>query len=169
LAGVCWASKAGSTRGAAGAAGGDEHGRLGLDPRGRSRTVVAAISVASLALLAWAISPCETTPAQQAVRSDGSGWQTWEPGRVDRHNSGSSVRGLHGRLVRNLQSTRKRAGTPRIAGRAGAEERRCRCRAGPGATRPSPPRWPSWAARRCRLRVLRRNTPPVVLSEVLSG
>jgi thiol:disulfide interchange protein DsbD len=56
-----------------------------LTLHGRSRTVVAAISVASLALLAWAIGPNITKlpPAQQAVRSDGSGWQTWEPGRVD--------------------------------------------------------------------------------------
>jgi thiol:disulfide interchange protein len=56
-----------------------------LTLHGLSRTVVAAISVACLALLAWAAGPNITKlPApQQAVRSDASGWQPWEPGRVD--------------------------------------------------------------------------------------
>jgi thiol:disulfide interchange protein DsbD len=52
---------------------------------GRSRTVVATISLACLGLLAWAAGPNITKPAAalQAVRSDGTGWQAWEPGRVD--------------------------------------------------------------------------------------
>jgi thiol:disulfide interchange protein DsbD len=55
-----------------------------LTLQGRARTVIAAISLASLGLLAWAAGPNITrTPAQQqAVRSEG-GWQAWEPGRVD--------------------------------------------------------------------------------------
>ena len=51
---------------------------------GRTRTVVAAISLASLGLLAWATGPSITAvPAQQVARAENSGWQTWEPGRVD--------------------------------------------------------------------------------------
>ena len=55
-----------------------------LTLQGRARTVIAAISLASLGLLAWAAGPNITrSPAQQqAVRSEG-GWQAWEPGRVD--------------------------------------------------------------------------------------
>ena len=55
-----------------------------LTLHGRARTVVAAISLASLGLLAWAAGPNITkAPAQQVSRADGSGWQAWEPGRVD--------------------------------------------------------------------------------------
>jgi thiol:disulfide interchange protein len=55
----------------------------GLTLRGRSRAMVAALSLACLALLAWAAGSSITNPAtQQAVRSD-SVWQRWEPGRVD--------------------------------------------------------------------------------------
>jgi thiol:disulfide interchange protein len=56
-----------------------------LTLQGRSRVVVASISLASLALLAWAAGPNITKipAAEQAVRNDGSGWQAWEPGRVD--------------------------------------------------------------------------------------
>jgi thiol:disulfide interchange protein len=54
-----------------------------LTLHGRARTVIATISVACLALLAWAAGPHITTPPpQQAARSD-SVWQPWEPGRVD--------------------------------------------------------------------------------------
>jgi thiol:disulfide interchange protein len=54
-----------------------------LTLRGRPRTIIAAISVACLALLAWAAGPHITTPPpQQTSRADGV-WQTWEPGRVD--------------------------------------------------------------------------------------
>jgi thiol:disulfide interchange protein len=53
--------------------------------RGRARTVVGAISLASLGLLAWAAGPNITKlpPPQQAAVVDGNGWQPWEPGRVD--------------------------------------------------------------------------------------
>lgn len=55
-----------------------------LTLQGRARTVIAAISLASLGLLAWAAGPNITRPPaqQQAVRGEG-GWQAWEPGRVD--------------------------------------------------------------------------------------
>jgi thiol:disulfide interchange protein len=54
-----------------------------LTLHGRSRTIIAAISVACLALLAWAAGPHITTPPPQpTARSDGV-WQAWEPGRVD--------------------------------------------------------------------------------------
>ena len=52
--------------------------------RGRARTVVATISLASLGLLAWAAGPNITKlPPPQAVSADTGGWQAWEPGRVD--------------------------------------------------------------------------------------
>ena len=54
-----------------------------LTLHGRSRTVVAAISLASLGLLAWAAGPNITKlPPQQVARADAR-WQAWEPGRVD--------------------------------------------------------------------------------------
>jgi len=54
-----------------------------LTLHGRARTIIAAISIACLALLAWAAGPHITTPPpQQSARSDGV-WQAWEPGRVD--------------------------------------------------------------------------------------
>ena len=55
---------------------------LGL--QGRARSVVAAISIASLALLAWSAGP-SITRAQAAVplAANAAGWQAWEPGRVD--------------------------------------------------------------------------------------
>jgi thiol:disulfide interchange protein len=54
-----------------------------LTLHGRARTIIAAISVACLALLAWAAVPHITTPPpQQTARADGV-WQAWEPGRVD--------------------------------------------------------------------------------------
>ncbi len=55
-----------------------------LTLHGRARTVVAAISIASLGLLVWAAGPNITKPpAQQVVATDSNGWQAWEPGRVD--------------------------------------------------------------------------------------
>ena len=54
-----------------------------LTLHGRSRTVIAAISIASLGLLAWAAGPNITKlPPQQVARADAR-WQAWEPGRVD--------------------------------------------------------------------------------------
>jgi thiol:disulfide interchange protein len=52
---------------------------------GRSRAVAAGISVACLALLAWSIGPNLTKvyAAPQASVADSSGWQAWEPGRVE--------------------------------------------------------------------------------------
>jgi thiol:disulfide interchange protein len=55
-----------------------------LTLRGRARAVVATISLACLALLGWAAGPNITKlPPQQTARADGSGWQPWDPGRVD--------------------------------------------------------------------------------------
>jgi thiol:disulfide interchange protein len=53
--------------------------------RGRARTVITAISLASLGLLAWAAGPNITKlpPAQQLAAAEAGGWQPWEPGRVD--------------------------------------------------------------------------------------
>jgi thiol:disulfide interchange protein DsbD len=54
-----------------------------LTLHGRARRIIAAISIACLALLAWVAGPHITTPPpQQNARSDGV-WQAWEPGRVD--------------------------------------------------------------------------------------
>nr|WP_233259703.1 thioredoxin family protein [Ramlibacter sp. WS9] len=55
-----------------------------LTLRGRARTVITAISLVSLGLLAWAAAPSITKlppPQQQAANAEG--WQPWEPGRVD--------------------------------------------------------------------------------------
>jgi len=55
-----------------------------LTLHGRTRTVIGAISLASLALLAWAWGPNITKlPPQQVAATDASGWQPWEPGRVE--------------------------------------------------------------------------------------
>jgi thiol:disulfide interchange protein DsbD len=53
--------------------------------RGRARTVVATISIASFALLAWAVGQNVTRMPEQAVPvgSAARGWQPWAPGRVD--------------------------------------------------------------------------------------
>jgi thiol:disulfide interchange protein len=55
-----------------------------LTLNGRARTVIAAISIASFGLLAWAAGANITRlpQQQQAFRTDGN-WQPWEPGRVD--------------------------------------------------------------------------------------
>jgi thiol:disulfide interchange protein DsbD len=54
---------------------------LGL--RGRTRTVVATISIAAGALVAWAAGPNITqTPPAAGARAEGP-WQAWEPGRVE--------------------------------------------------------------------------------------
>ncbi|MDB5941770.1 MAG: thiol:disulfide reductase (thiol:disulfide interchange protein)-like protein [Ramlibacter sp.] len=52
--------------------------------RGTARGVVGAISLASLALLAWTAGPSITrVPAQTPVAANAQGWQAWTPGRVD--------------------------------------------------------------------------------------
>lgn len=52
--------------------------------RGRARRIVAAISLASLALLAWSVGPNITRlQAQTPMAANAAGWQAWEPGRVD--------------------------------------------------------------------------------------
>jgi thiol:disulfide interchange protein len=55
--------------------------------RGRARSVIAAISLAGLAVLAWSIGPSITRALPAATLSDaapdGHGWQAWQPGRVD--------------------------------------------------------------------------------------
>ena len=50
---------------------------------GRSRAIVGTLSVALLAALAWGVGPYLTKPVEAPVLSSASGWQTWEPGRVD--------------------------------------------------------------------------------------
>ena len=55
-----------------------------LTLRGRSRTVIASISLVCLALLAWAAGPNITKLQSQASAATSSGpWQPWAPGRVD--------------------------------------------------------------------------------------
>jgi thiol:disulfide interchange protein len=55
-----------------------------LTLQGRTRGVIASISLVFLGLVAWAAGPNITRlPAQQVASTDGSGWQPWEPGRVD--------------------------------------------------------------------------------------
>ena len=52
--------------------------------RGRARMVLASVSMAILAVLAWAAAPAITRmPEQQAARSESGPWQTWAPGRVE--------------------------------------------------------------------------------------
>jgi thiol:disulfide interchange protein DsbD len=55
-----------------------------LTLKGRTRTVIASLSLASLGLLAWAAAPSinRLPPAQQQAAGT-DGWQPWEPGRVD--------------------------------------------------------------------------------------
>ncbi|MEI2642157.1 MAG: thioredoxin family protein [Candidatus Nanopelagicales bacterium] len=62
------------------------------------------------------------------------------------------------------------AGQRRCAGRLRRAARwRCCAPTGRGATRPSPPRWPRWAATACRCTCCTRpGRAPVVLSEILS-
>jgi thiol:disulfide interchange protein len=51
---------------------------------GRARRVLVVVSMTCLALLAWAIGPNITRePVAQSAINDGSGWQAWQPGRVD--------------------------------------------------------------------------------------
>jgi thiol:disulfide interchange protein len=55
-----------------------------LTLHGRARTIVSAISLASLALLAWTAGPSVTKiPTQQTAGIEAGPWQAWEPGRVD--------------------------------------------------------------------------------------
>jgi thiol:disulfide interchange protein DsbD len=55
-----------------------------LTLRGRARAITAAIAVASLAGLAWAIGDNITKPpALASTQAAGSAWQKWEPGRVE--------------------------------------------------------------------------------------
>jgi thiol:disulfide interchange protein DsbD len=55
-----------------------------LTLRGRARTIVSAVSLASLALMGWAAGPNITRiPAQQTAGVEAGPWQAWEPGRVD--------------------------------------------------------------------------------------
>jgi thiol:disulfide interchange protein/DsbC/DsbD-like thiol-disulfide interchange protein len=55
--------------------------------RGRARAMIAAISLAGLAVLAWSIGPSITRALPAAALSDAApdtqGWQAWQPGRVD--------------------------------------------------------------------------------------
>ena len=50
---------------------------------GRARAVVGTVSVVLLAALAWGVGPYLTRPVELVAPSVASGWQAWEPGRVD--------------------------------------------------------------------------------------
>ncbi len=50
---------------------------------GRSRALLGAASVITLAALAWGVGPYVTKPVEAAAQTSGSGWHNWEPGRVD--------------------------------------------------------------------------------------
>ena len=51
---------------------------------GRSRTVIAIVSIASLSILTWAIGQNVLRPLETSVQAaPGDRWQAWEPGRVD--------------------------------------------------------------------------------------
>jgi thiol:disulfide interchange protein len=56
-----------------------------LSLRGRARTIVATLSVAACAIFYWATGQYVTQnlPAGTATASPASGWQAWEPGKVD--------------------------------------------------------------------------------------
>ena len=52
--------------------------------QGRARSIVTAISLTSLGLLAWTAGPSITrAQAETPLAADAQGWQPWEPGRVD--------------------------------------------------------------------------------------
>ncbi|HSV34772.1 MAG TPA: thioredoxin family protein [Ramlibacter sp.] len=53
-----------------------------LTLRGRARGVIAALSLASLALLAWTTGPSITKPLPVQAASSAGPWQAWAPGRV---------------------------------------------------------------------------------------
>jgi thiol:disulfide interchange protein len=55
----------------------------GITLPGRSRGLVATFSVAALAFLAYAIGPNVVKTVDAAPIAVSSGWQAWEPGRVD--------------------------------------------------------------------------------------
>ncbi len=55
----------------------------GLTLHGRARTVIAAIALACLGLLAWTAGPNITRAAAQQTAAGDGAWQRWEPGRVD--------------------------------------------------------------------------------------
>ena len=50
---------------------------------GRTRALVGAASIAGLAALAWGFGPYVTRPVEVAAPSIASGWEPWEPGRVE--------------------------------------------------------------------------------------
>ena len=65
-----------------------------LTLKGRTRTVMAAFSIAASAAALWAIGPNITRLQDASVSTSqvASGWQAWEPGRVDQLNAqGQSV------------------------------------------------------------------------------
>jgi thiol:disulfide interchange protein len=65
-----------------------------LTLKGRTRTVMAAFSIAASATALWAIGPNITRQQDASVSASqvASGWQAWEPGRVDQLNAqGQSV------------------------------------------------------------------------------
>ena len=65
-----------------------------LTLKGRARNVIATLSVAACAYAVWAIGPnvTKTQESGSAANTLTSGWQAWEPGRVDQLTaSGQSV------------------------------------------------------------------------------
>ena len=54
-----------------------------LTLRGRSRSITGAIALVSFATLAWAMGEGLARPAAAAASVSETGWQAWEPGRVE--------------------------------------------------------------------------------------
>ncbi|MRD49414.1 protein-disulfide reductase [Caenimonas koreensis DSM 17982] len=54
-----------------------------LTLQGRARTIVTAISLVLVAMLGWATGGSVTRMQTQQLAATESGWQAWEPGRVD--------------------------------------------------------------------------------------
>ena len=50
---------------------------------GRTRAVLGAVSVITLAALAWGVGPYVTKPVETVAQASSSGWDHWEPGRVE--------------------------------------------------------------------------------------
>ena len=58
---------------------------------GGTRVLVGSLSVIVLAVLAWSVGPYLTRPADIPSQNTTSGWDTWEPGRVEQIVSGGQA------------------------------------------------------------------------------
>jgi len=54
-----------------------------LTLRGTARAVIATLSVAAFAALAWGVAPYVTRAVDVSAPAMANGWEAWEPGRVD--------------------------------------------------------------------------------------